>query len=89
MGSFCPLIFKKLKGKHKIMLGLMDNYLVALQAKYASKVTVKWVWAVCALISVIAVIGYAAYCTSRSGNFTGGIKLGVPDVIHVTFNCTK
>ena len=62
------------------MLGLMDNYLVALQAKYAS---------VCALISVIAVIGYAAYCTSRSGNFTGGIKLGVPDVIHVTFNCTK
>ena len=56
MGIFCPLIFKKLKGKHKIMLGLMDNYLVALQAKYASKVTVKWVWAVCALISVIAVM---------------------------------
>lgn len=71
------------------MLGLMDNYLVALQAKYASKVTVKWVWAVCALVSVIAVIGYAAYCTSQSGNFAGGIKLGVPDVIHVTFNCTK
>lgn len=89
MGIFCPLIFKKLKGKHKIMLGLMDNDLVAWQAKYASKVTVKWVWAVCALISVIAVIGYAAYCTSRSGNFTGGIKLGVSDVIHVTFNCTK
>ena len=54
MGIFCPLIFKKLKGKHKIILGFMDNYLVALQAKYASKVTVKWVWAVCALVSVIA-----------------------------------
>lgn len=57
MGIFCPLIFKKLKGKHKIILGFIDNYLVALQAKYASKVTVKWVWAVCALVSVIAVIG--------------------------------
>lgn len=68
------------------MLGFMDNYLVALQAKYASKVIVKWVWAVCALVSVI---GYAAYCTSQSGNFAGGIKLGVLDVIHVTFNCTR
>ncbi|MCO6018689.1 hypothetical protein CKN86_04345 [Carnobacterium divergens] len=71
------------------MLLLANNYLSALETKYSNTIVVKWVWAVVILIAVIGTIGYAIYCTWQGGSFAGGIKLGVPDFVHVTFNCKK
>ena len=67
----------------------MENYLLALQSKYSQEITVKWVWAVVILLPVIGCIGYAVYCSWVGGTFAGSIKIGVPDLVHVTFNCKR
>ncbi|EEI13262.1 hypothetical protein [Enterococcus faecalis] len=67
----------------------MENYLLALQSKYSQEITVKWVWAVVILLSVIGCIGYAVYCSWVGGTFARSIKIGVPDLVHVTFNCKR
>lgn len=46
-------------------------------------------WAVVILLSVIGCIGYAVYCSWVGGTFAGSIKIGVPDLVHVTFNCKR
>lgn len=71
------------------MLSFANNYFTMLEMKYSEKVDVKWVWAVIMLIAVIGTIGYAVYCTWQGGSFAGGIKIGVPDLVHVTFKCKK
>ncbi|NBA57118.1 hypothetical protein [Enterococcus hirae] len=71
------------------MLLFANNYFSALEAKYAHKLDMKWVWAVVVLLSVIGAIGYAVYCTWQGGSFAGGIKIGIPNLLHVTFNCKR
>ncbi len=68
---------------------LVNNYLLNLESKYNKKIDVKWVWAVIMLIAVIGTIGYAVYCTWQGGSFAGGIKIGVPNLINVTFKCKR
>lgn len=68
---------------------MLNSYISFLENKYVTTVTVKWIWAVVVLISVIGAIGYAVYCTWVGGTFVGGIKIGIPDLVHVTFNCKR
>ena len=56
----------------------MENYLLALQSKYSQEITVKWVWAVVILLSVIGCIGYAVYCSWVVEHLLGVLKLVFP-----------
>lgn len=67
----------------------MENHLLVLQSKYPQEIAVKWVWAAVILLSAIGCIGYVVYCNWVGGTFAEGARIGVPDLVHVTFNCKR
>lgn len=62
-------------------------YIFALQNRFEDRVQNNWVWAVVFLVLGLAAIGYGVYCTYRGLKFSGSVKIGVPDVFHVTVGC--
>ncbi|MGW7948359.1 hypothetical protein ACWEVE_13130 [Staphylococcus xylosus] len=59
------------------------------QSRVEDTVENKWVWVIVAFVVIVAVTGYAFYCTSKGYTFTGGFKLHWPRIDQMGIQCKK
>lgn len=67
----------------------INYYYNYLELKYRNEIDVRLKFTVVALLSIIFAVGYGVFCVWQGGSFAGGVKIGVPTLIQVSFTCTR
>ncbi|MHA8042366.1 hypothetical protein ACT9T1_13580 (plasmid) [Staphylococcus xylosus] len=67
----------------------LEEVVESFYSKFENTVENRWFWVVVAFVVIIAVAGYAFYCTSKGYSFNGNFKLHWPKVWQMGIGCKK
>ncbi|HEC2149958.1 TPA: hypothetical protein R1940_001836 [Staphylococcus delphini] len=67
----------------------MEEIVESFHIKFEKNVENRWFWLIVAFVVIVAIAGYAYYCTSKGYSFNGNFKIHWPKVWQMGIGCKK